>query len=114
MIFDEKSLEERKYTAVRKKSAIIATSRPYTIAMIILTIAYTLEVFIYLAIEEIIEGASDAGEEITVEEAKAIRKIMLKVDGEEVEEELRDDHAEHRVSEEFHALVARLLDGLDR
>lgn len=42
-------------------------------------------------IEEIIEGAADAGEEITVEEAKAIRKIMLKVDGEEIEEELPFD-----------------------
>ena len=55
MIFDEKSLEERKYTMVRKKSAILATSRPYTVAMIIITLLYAIEASIFLVFEELIK-----------------------------------------------------------
>ena len=78
MIFDEQSLEERKYTAIRKKSAIIATSRPYTIAMIVLTIAYSFQVFIYLAIEEFIEG--DQAAEATMQVIELVLLTTFVID----------------------------------
>ena len=40
-----------------------------------------------------------------------LRQLTFRSLGEEVEEELGHDHSQHRVAEEFHALVAGVVDG---
>lgn len=79
MIFDEKSLEERKYTMIRKKSAILATSRPYTVAMIIITLMYAIEALVYLIFEELIKESIGALETFLLAESVLLGLFCLDI-----------------------------------